>query len=293
MRRRDEVAVGILLTIAVITVVTGSIWLLRGGLSSGYTLYTRFPWGQNLKQGQPVLLAGVTVGYVSDVKLRNAGYLDVDMNINKEYRVPHNATASVKAVGIFGDVAVALTPTRPSPVSYNPGDTVPAGPASSGIDEITGQADTVSRTLARLTKALEVELVEAGGLRDLRRTVATTAELSSQLQAIVAEQNRNLTATLNAYRRAATAIDSSAIDSTLKSIRATSANFARLASSFDNTNRQLNLAVRKLNNGQGTAGKLLNDSLLYRDVRRLVGTADSLLADIKRNPKKYINVRVF
>jgi phospholipid/cholesterol/gamma-HCH transport system substrate-binding protein len=48
MRRRDEVFVGMLLTVAAAVGIVGSIWLTRGGLSSGYPLYTRFAWGQNL-----------------------------------------------------------------------------------------------------------------------------------------------------------------------------------------------------------------------------------------------------
>jgi phospholipid/cholesterol/gamma-HCH transport system substrate-binding protein len=293
MRRRDEVSVGILLTVAVIIAVAGSIWLLRGGLKSGYSLYTRFPWGQNLKQGQPVLLAGVSVGYVSDVKLRNEGYLDVDMKINQEYRIPRNSTATVKSIGIFGDVAVALTPTGPSPQSYNPGDTIPSKPGTGGIEELTAQLDSISRTMSRITKTLEVEFVQAGALRDLRRTAAAAATFSTQLQSIAAEQNRNLTATLNAYRRAATAIDSMAIDSTLKNIRSTSENFARLATSLDTTSSKLSSVIAKLDRGEGSAGKLLTDTLLYRNMRNLLGTVDSLMADFKKNPRKYINLSIF
>ena len=42
-----------------------------------------------------------------------------------------------------------------------------------------------------------------------------------------------------------------------------------------------------------TVGKLLKDTLLYRDLRGLVTQADSVLADLKANPKKYINLRIF
>ena len=76
MKRRDEVSVGIIITVAVVILLLGTLWLIRGGLKNGYPLHTRFAWGQNLKQGQPVLLAGVSVGYVGDVTLRRDGYLD-------------------------------------------------------------------------------------------------------------------------------------------------------------------------------------------------------------------------
>lgn len=294
MRRRDEVAVGVLISVAIVILVAGALWLARGGLSRGYPLYTRFPWGQNLKQGQPVLLAGVNVGYVSDVKLRRDGYLDVEFRVNNDQMVPKGSVATVKPVGIFGDVAVALTPTQPvPPTNYASGDTVPAGVAGPDIGEIMTRVDSIGQSVERMTRALDQELVQAGGVKDLRRTIASTTELASQLQSIAAEQNRNLTATLAAYRRAATAIDSARIDSTLRSFSTTSQNFATLATSLDSTSRQLNTALAKLNAGQGSAGRLLTDTLLYRDLRNLVGSVDSLMTDFKKNPKKYINLRIF
>jgi phospholipid/cholesterol/gamma-HCH transport system substrate-binding protein len=294
MRRRDEVAVGVLITVAIAILVVGALWLARGGLSTGYPLYSRFAWGQSLKQGQPVLLAGVNVGYVSDVKLRRDGYLDVTFRVNGDQTVPKGSLATVRPVGIFGDVAIALTPPLPAPPqNYAPGDTVPAGVPSPDIGQILTRMDSIGQNVQRMTQALDMELVQAGGVKDLRRTIAATTSLSSQLQAIAAEQNRNLTATLAAYRRAATAIDSARIDSTLRSFSATSQNFAKLATSLDSASRQLNLALSKLNTGEGSAGRLLTDTSLYRDVRNLVGSVDSLMNDFKKNPRKYINLRIF
>ena len=120
MKRRDEVSVGILITVAVIVLILGTLWLARGGLKSGYPLYTRFAWGQNLKQGQPVLLAGVSVGYVGDVTLRRDGYLDVMIRIDNQYTVPKGSTAVVKPVGIFGDVAVRSCRRLPFPPRRTP-----------------------------------------------------------------------------------------------------------------------------------------------------------------------------
>jgi len=98
MKRRNEVSVGILITVAVVVLVLGTLWLARGKLKPGYPLYTRFAWGQNLKQGQPVLLAGVSVGYVGDVNLRRNGFLDVMLRIDDQYTVPKGSTATVKPV---------------------------------------------------------------------------------------------------------------------------------------------------------------------------------------------------
>lgn len=293
MKRRDEVTVGILLTVAVIVLITGTLWLVRGGLRSGYPLYTRFAWGQSLKQGQAVLLAGVTVGYVSNVELNPTGVIDVDLKIQQKYKVPRTAVAEIYPVGIFGDVAVALKPSGPSPISYEPGDTVPSRPATGGLDALQARADTVTAALSRVTHALETELVQAGGLRDMRQAIGSTLRLVSQLQSMVVEQNRNFSATLTSFRGAAKAVDSAQIASTLKSFRETSANADSLMLRLSSNTTQLQAILARLERGEGSAGKLLTDTLLYRDARNLLIRVDSLMTDFQRNPRKYINLRVF
>jgi phospholipid/cholesterol/gamma-HCH transport system substrate-binding protein len=300
MKRRDEVLVGAMLTATVAIGLLGTLWLVRGGLASGYPLYTKFAWGQNLKQGQPVLVAGVSVGYVSSVKLRNDGYLDVLLRVNDDIKVPKNSTASVKPVGIFGDAAIALTPTGPSKLSYSPGDTVPVGPSATDIQAIMERVDSVGRTVQLMTATLNAELIQTGGIRDIRKSLANAAALSTsaaalsvQLNTIAAEQNRNLTATMASFRRAASAVDSASIDSTLKNFRTSSVSLTRIASNLDSTSKRADNLLAGIQRGEGTVGKFMKDTLLYRDLRGLVTQADSVLADLKANPKKYINLRIF
>lgn len=295
MKRRDEVSVGILISVAVVVLLVGVLWLARGGLASGYPLYTRFAWGQNLKQGQPVLLAGVNIGYVDDVELRPDGFLAVTMRINEQYHVPKTAKATVRAVGFFGDVAVALTPKLGGSLTdvFAHGDTVPAGPPEPGVAEIMSHADSISVALGKITHAMEIEVVDAGGLRDLRNTIASTAALAAQLQQIAAEQNDHLTATLASFRQVAQAIDTAAVDSTVHGFRETSRTISQAAARLDTGATQLNGILARLNAGQGTAGKLLTDTLLYRNLRNTAASLDSLLTDIKKNPGRYISIHIF
>ena len=300
MKRRDEVLVGIFLIVAVAIGLLGTLWLVRGGLSSGYPLYAKFAWGQNLKPGQPVLLAGVNVGNVRDVKLRDDGFLDVILRVNDDVKVPKNSMASVKPVGIFGDAAIALTPKGPSPISFASGDTVPVGLSDTDIQIIMNRVDSIAATVQLMTKALNAELVASGGIKDIRKSLANSAELSAnatrlsiQLNQIAAEQNKNLTATMASFKRAASAVDSASIDSTLKNFKRSSESLTRIASNIDSTSKKVNNLVGGIERGEGTVGKFLKDTLLYRDLRGLVTQADSVLADLKANPKKYINLRIF
>jgi phospholipid/cholesterol/gamma-HCH transport system substrate-binding protein len=293
MKTRDEVLVGLVVTVAVVLAVLGSLWLARGGLSKGYPLYAKFPWGAGLKQGQPVLLVGVSAGYVDEVDLHQDGTLVTTLRIQKSYQVPITSRATVIANGIFGDMAIALTPSKPDPRSYKPGDTIPVGPSSPGIAELTSKADSVMRSVNAITAALEHEMVATGGIRDLRNTIGATNRLVNDFSAIANEQSRQLTATMTSIRRATTAIDPAKVDSTLANFQTTSANLAQLSAQVKETSTKLDAVLAKVDSGPGSVAKLVNDPGAYNDVRGLLQRMDSLLADIKKNPKRYINVKIF
>ena len=292
MKRKNEVLVGVLLTAALAIGILGTIWLVRGGFRQGYPLYAVFKWGENLKVGQPVRLAGVQVGYVSDVTLNDNGTLGVVMKIDDGRRVPANATAIVEPVGIFGDAQVALRAT-PSAQSFSEGDTVPPGRAPAGIAELTAKADSVLSVSVNVSRTLENQFVKEGGIDDVRRTLALTADLTARLNRIADEQASELTKTQRTLRRTLAAVDSVAVDSTVRSLRDASANLSRLSGDLQVTSGRINSILAKVDSGGGTAAMLINDPGLYNDLRRLTTRLDSLTADFKKNPRRYINLEIF
>lgn len=291
-KTRDDVLVGVLIIVGVVMAIVGSLWLARGGLSKGYPLYAQFSWGAGLKTGSPVWVSGATVGYVSDVQFRPDGTLLTQLRITSSQPIPKRSKASVVPNGIFGDVAVNFTPIHAA-ARYVEGDTVVSGTAAAGLAQLTAKADSITTSVTSLTSAMNKELVAGGGLADLRATLAGTNKFVAQLSAIAATQSEELTATMASLRRATSAVDSAKIDSSLSNLRTASGNMTSLTRSLDSTGRTLNQIVAKVDSGNGSAAKLVNDPALYNDVHALLGRMDSLVADIKKNPKRYINVKVF
>ncbi len=293
MKRRDEVLVGIIVTLGLIVAISGTVWLSQGGLERGYPLYAQFPWGEGLKRGQPVLLSGVTAGYVDKVEFVPTGGVLATLRMTGGHRVPKGTRASVIPAGFFGDKSVALTPAGPNTATYAEGDTLQVSPSPPGVDQLAAKADSIAGSVQAITKEFEREFVMGRGLAELRSTLAGTNRLVNQLSAVVTAQARQLDATMASLRSAASAIDPAKVDSTLKNMQAASANVVELSAELSRTSAQLNSTLAKLDSGEGTAGKLLTDPALYNDVRRLVTRVDSLTLDFQRNPKRYINLTIF
>ena len=69
------------------------------------------------------------------------------------------------------------------------------------------------------------------------------------------------------------------LDTTINRINATLANVQRLTAQLNSENSSL--------------GMLMNDKKLYQNATNTVASLDSLLQDVKRNPKKYVTIKVF
>lgn len=61
---------------------------------------------------------------------------------------------------------------------------------------------------------------------------------------------------------------------------------------LDSTANRLDELTRNLNQGQGTAGQLLHDKQLYDNMNDAANQLKGLIGDIRKDPRKYLTVRV-
>lgn len=293
IKRRDEVLVGLLLMLAIVIGLGGTIWIARGGLSKGYSMFARFPWGAGLKPGQPVLLAGVQVGFVDHVDLIPDGTITVTLQVQQQYRIPKGTTAAVEPNGIFGDQLIALTPEKGRDEYMAKGDTIPVGEGTPGTAELLSKGDSIAANVLALTDETRARFVADGGMQDVRKTVADVSKLVVQLSEVVKLQSTELTRTQDQLRRTLASVDSAKVDSTTRNIQATTASLEALTRELRTTNEQVQGLVTKVSNGSGTVGRMMNDPSVYARLDTLLLRADSLMADLKKNPRRYINLKVF
>ncbi len=293
MRRRDEVLVGLFTTVAILVLALSSIWLVRGSLNRGYLLHSRFNWGAGIKQGAPVWLVGVTVGTVEKVDLDPRGTLLITYRIQKDYSVPLGTVATIVPNGFFGDQAIAFTPAAPNEVSHAPGDTIPVGVPSAGLQALLSRADTLTGALSVMMLTLRSQFVDSGGIAEMRKTAVTLNRTMSTFSNVAETQSKELQATLVALRKGMSAIDSARVDSTVKALQASAEGMQQLTGELHTASTRFNALMAKVDSGNGSLSKLLNDPLLYEDIRRIAMRVDSLMIDFQKNPRKYLKFSVF
>jgi phospholipid/cholesterol/gamma-HCH transport system substrate-binding protein len=61
---------------------------------------------------------------------------------------------------------------------------------------------------------------------------------------------------------------------------------------IDTLSKRLDLLVTRLNEGEGTAGRLLQDKQLYENMNGAASELRTLLGEVRKDPKKYLNIKV-
>ena len=89
----------------------------------------------------------------------------------------------------------------------------------------------------------------------------------------------NLNGASNNINELSTSLKELPLDETVNKLNATLANLESLS--------------QQLNDKNSTMGKVINDRELYDNANHAIASLDSLLIDIKTNPKRYINIKVF
>jgi phospholipid/cholesterol/gamma-HCH transport system substrate-binding protein len=108
---KTEIAVGafVMLGIAALGYLSISIGGLQLVEPDRYVLKARFASVGDLKQGAPIRLAGVKVGHVTDVRLKN--YLaEAELAVTRSLTLPKDTVASIRSEGLLGDTYVSLSP---------------------------------------------------------------------------------------------------------------------------------------------------------------------------------------
>ncbi len=109
-RKRLEFSVGIFMIIGLLCLAYLSLSLGKIGFGgSRYKVSAYFPTVSGLKSKAPVTMAGVNIGEVHKILLKD-GKAEVIMSIDNDVKLEEDSIASIKTMGIIGDKYVSIAP---------------------------------------------------------------------------------------------------------------------------------------------------------------------------------------
>jgi phospholipid/cholesterol/gamma-HCH transport system substrate-binding protein len=272
-RRAIEIRVGALVIGAALILFIGYTWYSGYRIGkTGYDVMVRFPDVTGLQPGDEVRVAGVKKGKVKSISLREMD-VEVQMWLDDDVKLHEDAVFAIMDVALIsGTKYIAVAPgTSATALDLSrPGKGIPSAPfALNSVAEL-------SQSLNELVVALKEDLLTEKALGSTRETLENLSELTKQLIGILSENRKDLRSGVKSFKSA-----SARLDSLLGS------------EGFGSTIAPLDTLTEKMNSGEGSLAKLLNDPAAYDEMKSTLEAAKELLEDIKAHPRKYINLELF
>ncbi len=292
-----EIRVGAMVVIAALIAVIGTMWFQKFQLAEKrYAFFVRFNEVGGLVTGDPIQVNGVERGRVEAVDLRRDRVV-VQMAIREGVEIPRDSHIALKSLGIMGERFVAIV-QGDSSLSIAAGDTV-EGAYLMGLSEVMGAAGGIIEEVRTTTRNLREITTSLTGDGRLDESVDNFAATSRNLRGMTERNKDRLDRALIRFERSATMLDSlvetryGAIDSSLAAIGRVGGKAEVTVDNLAEVSKDLREITAKIRSGEGTAGRLINDDTFITRLESTVTELDSLVADIKRNPGRYVKFSLF
>lgn len=297
MKRTTEIQVGVTVVVALVVLVWGVTWLREFKVGKQTRLWTvAFPQTGGLGPSDEVQVNGIRKGSVSSIDLAG-DHVVVHLALERDITLTRDCRVSIRNVGLMGEKVIAVDLSRGG-APYGERDTVP-GLFEPGMGEFMAQAgpsfDAMNRVIASLDR-LATRLDREG---EVDKTVSNLRQLSDELLAASRENRAVLRETLRNARdasrtaRSLTTERETQIKATIDALERSSKHFEALTARMDSVLTVAKQVGDKANKGDGTAAMLLNDRKLYDDTRATLKSLQDLIEDMKKHPKKYVNLSIF
>jgi phospholipid/cholesterol/gamma-HCH transport system substrate-binding protein len=314
MKVSNETKVGALTIIAITLIILGFNFLRGKTLfKSGNFIYAKYTDTKGLIISNPVYVNGFQVGTVFDIENKSANLSEiiVSIKLNNVYNIPANSVATIQDNPLgTNSIAIVLGDAKTFLKSE---DTIKTAPAASLLGDLMNTlsplGEQTKKTISNLEKVLsninkvlneqnrahfEQILSNLSNATVSLNTSMASVEtmLQSQNGSIVMAANNlnSFTRNLNDNNKKINDIINN-LDSTSKQLK--DVDLAKTILEIKKVVQALGSTLNNLNNGDGTAAKLLNDSSMYKQLQGAIKSINTLVDDVKTHPKRYVNISVF
>ena len=299
----DEAKLGMVFLLAIITFVWGLFYLKEWRVTGDtYLVNVRLNSAVGVKSSDPILVGGVRIGKVEAVTLDGLTPI-VTLRIDEPFKIPEDSQVEVISRSVMGEKSINIR-QGVSEQMIPPGGKI-EGTSAPGISDMFTQVDSVTVNFRDLLKNANI-LLDPDREKSIKSSLAGLHDLTVEAQKTIkresAQFNRVLanmdSLVVNAKNLSET--EKAKVSSTLDNLASTSGRLDTMLDELQTTTTVLDNIITRIDRGEGTLGKLVQDETLYEDVvgvaanmDRLVTNLNELVVDLKTNPRRYVTVEIF
>jgi len=291
---------GIIAIIALALFIWGFNYLKGKDILKKYnTYYAVLDNVEGVVKSTPVTLKGIPIGTVEDLKftpdMQNTVMV---LNIDSDYKFTRNSKIKIYGGNIMGGKSVAIVLEGGNRIAKD-GDTLQVMKTPGMFDLVNEKLDPLQNKLLSSLTSLDSILFGINnildnqtqnniktGLADLSVTIRNFKKTSKELDGLMNKNKENITSTLDNFHKIST--DFAVLSDSLKNLKP-----GELSAQLSQSINKLNLTLDKLNKGEGTMAKLMNDKKLYENLEKSTKELELLLKNIREHPKRYVHFSIF
>jgi len=291
-----ELKVGLLVIVG-IAILVFAVWLAKGYRygQDFYDVSVTFPEVGALAPGDPVAVSGVNKGKVKDLTLYEGAVL-VTLDLSTDVELKEDAEFVVKNIGLMGERFVAVkTGTAERPLDLSE----PArGGFDAGIPEVMGMMGDVIRQINNLADKLEQTVISPATLDKFSGTITSLQRLAARLDSTSRYNAPKIDSTVDNFAALSSALkhgldrNETYVDSAVQNFDEASRRLIRLVKDMEEASARFKSFATDLDESEGSLRLLMEDRRLYDDIRTTAHNLDSLVNDIRHDPRRYINFTV-
>lgn len=291
MKINNELKIGFWAIVAIVVMFFGMRYLKGiNSFKEGQFYYLTCDKVDGLAVSSHVTLHGLKVGMVRSMEYDPAlDNIIVLLNIyDSDMKIPVDSRIAVKA-DLLGSSDVVMEMGQ-STQCYQPWDTIQSPIAAPGLlekaDPIVEQINSLMPKIDTLISGINVLVNESKMQESLLQINMLTQHLNTTVNQLNQLLRKNVPGILDNIESATANLD------TLTE-QAKEADIKQLLANTNATMQTANKLLKQMQSEDGTVGKMLNTTELHDQLNRTIADVDSLINDIKANPKKYIRIKVF
>ncbi len=301
MKYTKEVKTALLALVAILLFIFGYSFLKgKNWFDSSRTFYAVYNDVEGLTPSSPVTINGLEVGNVTDIGfLDTSGRLLVTFTVDNDFPFSKNSVAQIYGGGLIGGKSVAILPKYEQGNMAKSGDTL-----ESAIEE--GLLELVNERLTPLQEKVEKVIVSTDSLvnafnqvlneetrKDLKNSIENLSLTVASLRSTARTADNILSENSPKLNRTFTNLDEMTTNLNNFSDTLAQVDLKRMTNELETAVSNFENVTDKLNNGDGTAAKLINDPTVYNNLENATNQLDELIQDIKLNPKRYVHFSIF
>lgn len=292
-----EFIIGICVIAAIVILIFGIDYLKGINLFSPANFYyATYNNVAGLEISSPVTIDGYKVGQVREIQFdyENPGKIKVLLALNKNLRIPVDSKATMGSTLMSGNfISIKLGKSADKiPVGGDIESIETSDLMSSLSEEIMPAVNQILPRVDSLLCNLNRLAGDPALLSSIRRLDGITENVSGATDGLNSTINKDLPIVMRNVKSISHGLDTVTANLGLLSAQLKA---LPLNTTVDNVNTLTNNLTKfsaQLNDPNSTLGMLMNDPELYNRLNRVAADVDSLIVDIKKNPKRYISIKL-